>query len=441
MTTRLLLALTALVALPSPAWAGSASYTGGVLRFTAAPGEQNYLAIEATTDCDVLASPCVRLTDSYPVAPPPGCSDAPFYPGILCPTPSSVFVAAGDGNDTVTDWDGPSSIDGGPGLDKLDGRGGDDVLQGGDGDDALFGGPGNDSLDGGPGDDRLESWTYISTNPSNSAGSDSLRGGPGFDTLSYEGRTDGLSISFDGAPNDGAAGEGDSVSDDVERAEGGSGYDTLIGSAGPNSLAGLEGDDSLQGGDGDDNLDGGMGKDTVLGGPGADTVAGGHGEDVVDGGPGEDNIFGEYELGCSNLLPCLGGADAISARDGERDLVSCGVGTDLAQLDQVDFVRDIPGATVCESVSRQGATPSPPPAGAPRGNAVCARLRGSVRKVCDRLDGTVAKCARQRTASRRTTCVKRAAAKARRRCGALRPKSRRTACTKAVRGLVRDAKV
>jgi hypothetical protein len=437
MTIRLLIALTGFVAataLPSSAWAGSATFSGGVLRFTAAPGEQNYLALETTTDCDALASPCVRLTDSYTIAPPAGCEAAPFYPGILCPTPSSAFISTGDGNDTVDDWDGPSSIDGGPGLDKLDGRGGDDTIQGGDGDDALFGGTGNDSLDGGPANDRLESWTYINTSPSNSAGADSLRGGAGFDTLSYEGRTEALTISFDGAANDGAAGEGDRVDDDVERAEGGAGDDTLLGSAAPNDLAGLEGNDSLRGGDGDDALDGGVGSDTVLGERGADIVAGGHGEDVVDGGPGQDNIFGEYGLGCSNLLPCVGGADDIRARDGERDLVACGVGTDLAQLDDVDVVRDIPGATVCETVNRSSSGSAPPTSGKAKVAAACAKLRGRARKVCVSLDKAVVKC---KASKRRAACVKRAAAKARRQCRAVRPKSRRAGCVRAVRKLAR----
>jgi Ca2+-binding RTX toxin-like protein len=377
----------------------------------------------------------VSLTDSYSIAPPAGCIAAPFMPGILCPTPSSVFVVAGDGNDTVNDWDGPGSIDGGPGLDKLDGRGGDDSLQGGDGDDALFGGPGNDALDGGPANDRLESWTDVTTAPSNSAGADTLRGGPGFDTLSYEGRPDPLSISFDGAPNDGAAGEADNVDDDVERAEGGSANDTLIGSATPNDLAGLEGDDTLRGGEGDDALDGGMGKDTVLGEQGADDVAGGHGEDVVDGGPGRDNIFGEYELGCSNLLPCVGGADEIRARDGEADLVACGIGTDIAQLDTVDVVRDIPGATICETVTRSGGSGGTSPGGG--GTKVpkaCARLSGSARSVCTSLDKAVAKC---KASKRRAACVKRAAARARKQCRKVRPKSRRAGCARAVGSVVR----
>jgi hypothetical protein len=177
-----------------------------------------------------------------------------------------------------------------------------------------------------------------------------------------------------------------------------------------------------------------VGSDTVLGEQGADTVAGGHGEDVVDGGPGQDDIFGEYDLGCSNLLPCVGGADDIRARDAERDLVACGVGTDLAQLDDVDVVRDIPGATVCETVSRSGGAAAPDSAKVP---SACAKLRGGARKVCLGLDKAVARC---KASKRRAACIRRAAAKARRQCRAVRPKSRRAGCATAVRRLVRTAR-
>jgi hypothetical protein len=181
-----------------------------------------------------------------------------------------------------------------------------------------------------------------------------------------------------------------------------------------------------------------MGADTVLGEQGADKVSGGHGEDVVDGGPGQDNIFGEYELGCSNLLPCVGGADEIRARDGEPDLVACGVGTDVAQLDAVDVVRDIPGATICETVTRTGGGGASGGGGAAKKvPKACARLSGSARSVCVSLDKAVAKCKASSRGSKRAKCVKRAAARARRKCRTVRPKSGRAGCVRAVRRLAR----
>ena len=89
----------------------------------------------------------------------------------------------------------------------------------------------------------------------------------------------------------------------------------------------------------------------VAGDRGADTVSGGHGQDVVDGGPGRDNIYGEYAIGCNWNEECIGGADVLRAQDGERDLISCGVGADRALIDRVDIGRDIHGSTECEQMS------------------------------------------------------------------------------------------
>jgi hypothetical protein len=47
----------------------------------------------------------------------------------------------------------------------------------------------------------------------------------------------------------------------------------------------------------------------------------------------------------------VGGGDQLHARDGERDLISCGVGTDRAAIDPFDIVRDIPGSTECEKLT------------------------------------------------------------------------------------------
>lgn len=57
---------------------------------------------------------------------------------------------------------------------------------------------------------------------------------------------------------------------------------------------------------------GGNSADDVAGGPGNDIIDGAGGDDTLDGGPGRDILRGGR------------GADAILARDGERDVVSCG---------------------------------------------------------------------------------------------------------------------
>jgi hypothetical protein len=183
----------------------------------------------------------------------------------------------------------------------------------------------------------------------------------------------------------------------------------MTGNAGPNVLVGADGSDTIDGGAGDDVVDGTMGSDRVLGGTGADTVAGGHGDDFVDGGPGQDNIYGEYALGCSNLMACIGGADEIRARDGERDLISCGVADDHAVIDRIDIIRDIPGETTCERLDA-----------------------GAVPKV-DPLTAAIRSCRALLTGKTLKGCVNRAVKQAKRKC------HRRRSCLKAVDRTARRA--
>jgi Ca2+-binding RTX toxin-like protein len=343
--------------LPAGASAGTATFSNGTFTYTAAPRESNYVIADITTQCNGLdINPCFMLSDSafFTITPPPGCVNqlyAEYW--IVCPIPDRVEINAGDELDTVLDWNGPSVIDAGPGDDSVFGHGGNDVIHGGDGGDVLIGGKGDDTIDGGRGDDLMEapiSGYGIQESPSasDSEGADSLSGGEGVDTVSYALREDPLKITLDGAANDGAPGEGDRIANDVEGVIGGHGNDVMIGSPRADGFSGYEGDDNLRGGRGDDSLDGGPGNDVVAGDQGADTVSGGHGQDTVDGGPGRDNIYGEYALGCDMDTACVGGADVLRAIDGERDFISCGVGTDVAQIDRIDIVRDIPSATECE---------------------------------------------------------------------------------------------
>lgn len=167
------------------------------------------------------------------------------------------------------------------------GTDGDDVIVGTEGNDALFGGGGNDTLDGRGGDDQLDG----------GAGADVLHGGGGVDAVVYA-TSDPVKVSLDGLANDGVAGEGDLVADDVESIFSGAGDDTLVGGAG---------DELLDGGAGDDRIDGG------------------DGEDQLYGGPGEDQI---------------------TAADGQSDAIDCGDGRDIVTADQADTV------TGCETVIR-----------------------------------------------------------------------------------------
>jgi Ca2+-binding RTX toxin-like protein len=93
--------------------------------------------------------------------------------------------------------------------------------------------------------------------------------------------------------DDGAAGEGDTINDDVEIVLGGKGNDmisalwapcsdqaatptvkcTLKGNDGDDTLVGSAHNDLLDGGNGNDTLQGGLGDDTLVGGAGIDTVS------------------------------------------------------------------------------------------------------------------------------------------------------------------------
>ena len=95
------------------------------------------------------------------------------------------------------------------------------------------------------------------------------------------------------------------------------------------------GRDLLFGGPGNDRLFGGPGNDRIFGGPGNDRINPGPGRDHVDAGPGNDRIF---------------------SRDGQRDVIDCGPGHDVAIVDAVDRTRR------CETVIRAQRTDAQRPA-------------------------------------------------------------------------------
>jgi Ca2+-binding RTX toxin-like protein len=99
------------------------------------------------------------------------------------------------------------------------------------------------------------------------------------------------------------------------------GNDRIVAGAGNDLVYGGPGDDVIRAGTGRDLLDGGPGRDRLYAGPGDDVVQGRAGNDVVLGGSGRDRLFGGL------------GADVFFARDGQRDLVSGGLGADRARVD------------------------------------------------------------------------------------------------------------
>ncbi len=364
-----------LLAPAAAAAAGQVSTDGLVVHLTeAVPGEANSVTV-AVQNAGVL-----ELSDYGEIAIGAGCSRSETDPATaLCPLPpGGVEVATGGGNDVVGSYyagglalpdgalrvslgDGEDAfhgnlpaevVDGGAGNDTLTGDAGDDMLDGGPGDDTLEGREGRDALHGGDGADTL-----TGDLPSNrGVFADLLDGGAGADTVKDwvgeggESVAPAISVSFDGAANDGRAGEGDNVVA-VERVEPSS-TGTFVGDDGPNewiapavapggSFSGRGGADRLRGSDhSGDRLDGGDGDDDL---------AGGLGDDTVVGGPGRDLLAGDRPLRC-NELHCdyaSGGNDTIEARDGEVDSISCGLGSDRVIADADDVVD-----ADCESVER-----------------------------------------------------------------------------------------
>ena len=164
------------------------------------------------------------------------------------------------GDDTLTGTGGPDVICGLAGADLIRGAGGDDILRGDAGDDRLIGG----------------------------TGADVMQGGADSDAAQYTTETLPVTVTLGDGANDGVAGEGDDVRNDVERIFGGSDADTLTGNADANTLIGNGGGDTLSGGGEADNLVGGNGSDGLNGGSGTDRLVGDAGSDTFTGGLGSD---------------------------------------------------------------------------------------------------------------------------------------------------------
>ena len=188
---------------------------------------------------------------------------------------SDVEGIAGTANkDSLNGSDGDNVLKGGPGDDTLQGFGGSDKLYGEDGSDLLRPGLGADFLYGGD-DGNSCCWN---------------------DTVTYSERGGPVNASIDGNANDGEAGEGDFIADDVESLAGGNNDDVLIGSGRGNTLTGNGGQDTLLGLGSPlpqspqvgttvaDTLIGGTGDDTLNGGPQGSTG------DTIDGGAGTDTV-------------------------------------------------------------------------------------------------------------------------------------------------------
>lgn len=200
---------------------------------------------------------------------------------------------------------------GGSAGDTLTGNSVSNSLTGGGGADNLSGGVGGgtcasdvDVLTGGDGDDSFKMGIITDCG-------DEVVGGAGADTVDYQFRTAALTITVDGAANDGLASEADNIKTDVEVVIGGTAADTITGG---------NGNEVLHGGAGNDTLAGGAGNDTLIGNAGNDTLNGGAGDDLFEN-EGNDSVF------------VNSGSVTTDDKGAGADLMNGGVGTDKITYD------------------------------------------------------------------------------------------------------------
>jgi hypothetical protein len=120
---------------------------------------------------------------------------------------------------------------------------------------------------------------------------------------------------------------------------------TLMGSAGDDDLDGTPGRDVVCGLGGNDHLHGGGGNDVLYGDGGNDVLEAHGGNDALRGGLGHDRLIAsagsDVLVGGAGRDTMLGGPgrDTLRARDGARDVLNGGTGTDIGRTDGLDRVR------------------------------------------------------------------------------------------------------
>jgi Ca2+-binding RTX toxin-like protein len=228
--------------------------------------------------------------------------------------------------------------------DDMRGLGGSDTMLARAGGDTLEGGGGNDSLSGGNGDDTYSFSAHWGSDLIPAGGEDA-----GTDTLDFSLLVDPLQpLDVDlvsSADRDevysvysGAGTLNFPATVQIENVTGWRGRDVIRGNNASNLFDGKAGSDSLYGRGGDDHLIGDLGADALIGGAGNDTI-GGAGNDTVTV---VDTVYGD-----NPEVPAETGNDTIDVKDGLKDTVDCGPGTDTVFFDEGDFV------TNCENPNPQ----------------------------------------------------------------------------------------
>ncbi|HEX5621443.1 MAG TPA: calcium-binding protein [Solirubrobacteraceae bacterium] len=324
------------VSLPTAALAApTAEYSNGTLTVTGDAAVETFTVIQEGSYVTVKGPSGMNDPDGNP----DDVTCAAFDERVRCADSvvNNVVVNGGAGGDSISDERGVTQD-----TDTLNGNDGDDTLTGPAGGALLLmnmnGGAGDDTLirnrhgiflvtQGGPGDDTLMAGadgslgesdhgeagddTYVGSATAvdrfvADPGADTYRGGSGDayrDSMSYGEVVAPVTLTLDGRPNDGEAGERDNVMPDIELIFGGAAADHLTAGGVPAELYGGAGDDRLAGGPGADGLNGEAGHDVLLGGGGDDRLLDGDetpeienpqqppaGNDRLDGGAGNDTF-------------------------------------------------------------------------------------------------------------------------------------------------------
>ncbi|KAA1421285.1 hypothetical protein F0U44_02950 [Nocardioides humilatus] len=215
---------------------------------------------------------------------------------------------------TIIGTEEADTLVGTPGDDVIAGLGGNDTITGDDGNDTICAGEGDDEISGQVGTDKVYGQggddTLVAA--ATADGADVLAGGVGTDLATYALRSTGVSLTLNGAADDGTPGEHDRLQT-VENLTGSEGNDFLSGSSLDNVLLGMGGNDKLRDFPGADHVFGGDGDDTFVAPSNADSG------DEYDGGPDVDRIL-YSSRGQPVTITLAGGAD--DGTGGEGDSIS-----------------------------------------------------------------------------------------------------------------------
>lgn len=193
-------------------------------------------------------------------------------------------------------------IQGGSGKDRILIQGNFSTAKGGGNADTLENYGGYNSFNGEAGNDRLVN-THGGTSES------SWNGGGGVDTMDYSAHTENMVL------RNGVVGW---YYPDTSP--------PIVAGPGADSVANCE---NFFAGKGDDFIYGTAANNVLMGGAGNDVIRGGDGNDSIYGGTGEDALFGEA------------GNDTLYAKDGAKDFLSGGLGSDTGHKDAIDIINSV----------------------------------------------------------------------------------------------------